>query len=235
MPRAGYILPAFRFPMVYPKDINRLITSLSPTGKVVFQDDFEAEVLKWDAVISGTGTIARNTTHAFDGGASLKITTSAGENDYTEAVRFVGLDFYKKSPLGLEAWWCAATMADGQDMQMGFEWGDGVKIYSAYLRYERGTGWQVKDRTNWRTFSTTPIIRHGSYYEYNYIKLIADLVKERYIKAIINGVEFDISMYTTHAWYANRPTVEFFVWNRNNGIASTQEHYWDNIIATCEE
>jgi hypothetical protein len=211
-------------------------TLREPTNRLIFKETFEDTLLKMVAVTAGGGAIARDTTDAFNGGASLKITTDADGAAYAEAARFVGTDWYKRPALGWDVWWNPRTMADAQDMQMGFEWYDGTNAHSAYLRYLKGTGWQVRQVAAWVTFSAVPVPAQGRAFHWINVKLIADLLNSKYVAAIIDGQYYDLRTYTTHLWLSGvSKCVEFFVWNRNSTIATAQAHWWDDLTATCDE
>jgi hypothetical protein len=219
--------------------LSRFVTSHIPSGKVIFMDDFKSATLKWTTVINGAGTVTRDTSDVFDGPASLKITTGDQATNYTEAARFVGRDFYKLSPLGLEFWVNPKSISVGSDIQCGFEWYDGSQAHSAYLRYLNDAvtpAWYVREIPTWRQFATSPRMPQGKNMHYHHVKFVADLVKEKYCWALIDDVLFDLSGWTTHRWSTGVSySLEFFVWNRNNGFASAQSCWWANIVVTCLE
>jgi len=80
----------------YPKNVGMLQVGSIMTSDTVYYDGFEATLVKMTkADIAGAGAIARDTTTAIGGDASLKITTGALANNNTEAQHTFGVN-----PLG---------------------------------------------------------------------------------------------------------------------------------------
>jgi hypothetical protein len=206
---------------------------------VVFMDDFAVAALKWDSVVVGTGTIARDTADAFEGDAALKVATTSGANDETKAFRTVGQSFYKRGPLGLEMWLNPKSISVGSDVQLGFQWYDGANAHSAVLRCLTGAvnpGWHVKENGDWQKFSDVPTLTRLRSYHYHHVKMVADLVANKYCWAFIDGLFFDLGGHAIDVSSSVlTDALEFFMSNRNNGVATAQSCWWANIIATCFE
>jgi len=217
---------------------SRLITSLIPSGKVLFYDDLSAGSLKWGPVYVGTGTLSRVTTDLFDSSGSMQLMVTAGANDSTEARRFLGENLYKLSPLGLEFWFNLNAMATDQIFEFGFERADGsATIYSAYLRYLNSATpvWQVDTPAGWVTFANVPICPQGKTFHYQHAKMVADLVTRKYCWAELDGIIYDLSAYSTITWAAVRRDLELFLWLQNSGVATAQTAWFSDIIGTCFE
>jgi len=70
-----------------------------PVKTVIFRDDFEDTLLKWDR--TGIGTYGRDTTHAFIGGACLQLTTPATAGQSSGAQRRFSFPLSKRVGLSL--------------------------------------------------------------------------------------------------------------------------------------
>jgi hypothetical protein len=216
----------------FAKDINRLITSLHPTGKIVLQDGFEATHLNWQDLSNVGGSSVRDATRAFDGEASLKLTSSAVAWEMGSAYRHIGLP---PSPrLGLEAWF-ATEGANVYNMQFELGWHDSVNLYTAVVFYNtvprewyyiNVAGNPVKIGDQWIT---------GEYDQWHNVKFVADFLRREYISLVCDNMVFPIrglgvtvalSAVTAHL------TIRFYVFTR---AAAAVTGYIDNVIVTTEE
>jgi len=72
-----------------PKDTNRTITSLRPTGRVFYQDDLS--ILRWELVdIVGAGALSLDTAYVraiFAGGGSLRLTTGTSAGNMSQVFK----------------------------------------------------------------------------------------------------------------------------------------------------
>lgn len=161
------------------KDINRLISSISPTGKVIVQDAFEVNAVHWLQFGSG-GVIALSTAYAFQGNAAMRLTTQAVADQTCEAGRLIG--FLRSGRIGFESWFSFSGVDPA--LISGVYWrickfGD-LNRESYNLVYIPLTGtWQIIVGNVYET-----IFKAEMNYEagvWHHVKLCADLDVGRYI------------------------------------------------------
>jgi len=225
-----------KFPLIYAKDINRLITSLVPTGRVIFQDDMEG-LLKW--VFSGTagGSVSKNTAlPVFDGDASIDIATAATTDALAAALRRVDLPFSKR--VGLEGWinLCNPNL---KFFEFDISWYDGVKDHMAELRYDVvNKKWQYSNSA--LVYIDIPEgdmdIVHGTTEHFDYVKQVADFGKDEYVALYVNGQKFDLTGIPLPV-IDTPTTLEFLLpaFECRTKADVVAHLYVDNVICTAHE
>ena len=130
------LIPAYRFPPLYAKDINRLITSSHPTGQILFQDDMEGLVADAsNRYYQAVGTIARGDDYSLSGLYSLKMTTAAVAGSGAGARIWFGLSNYL-TKIGLELKWMShAQLANFRFIKFGLTYYDGALAHEADVRW----------------------------------------------------------------------------------------------------
>jgi len=236
-------MPLFsvKFPLIRAKDINRLITSLSPTGKIIMQDDMEDAPIKWGKYGHVDATVTQDTTYPFSGGASMKLWTPLVAEALCEALRF--FSHVPQPRLGLEGWFAIYPGATYDRFQLGFEWNDGTNAYYALLRYVRGEEkWKIASKDGAlieipELPAPTEGISSGVLYWYH-IKLIADFNTYTYVKVVYGNREVDLSNY--EMW--TKPSTVFkgtfhILWEIRNSLVDygSINVYIDDVILTNEE
>jgi len=131
-------MPLFsvKFPLIRAKDINRLISSWYPSGKVLFQDDMEGLIAAaTNRYVQVAGTIAKADDKAFSGQYSLKLTTGALAGNNAYAAFFISLPNYL-TKIGLELKWLSnAEITNLRMLKIGMTWYDGTNGHLCDIRY----------------------------------------------------------------------------------------------------
>jgi len=230
-----------------PKDINRLITSLYPTGRVIYQDGFEERAIGSYAYAGDTGYVAElYTAKSFQGSKCFHIQAPAGGE--ARIMYFSGLPPNKK--IGVEYWiqvmpatnldnfrvelWAYDQNEMGQvrrvDAMMRFVKTDFNATYNWLKGY-----WQIWQKPGtWFTIIDPYYINTRSQ-SWNYVKLIVDFATEKYVKAIIGekilDLPYDISTVTTE----NEPNILVTRVRVFAAATGVQDLYVDNHIITTHE
>ena len=212
----------------YAKDINRLISSLVPSGKVVFQDDFENTALKWRNTL---GTTARDTTNYFPfmGNACLQIDTAAVIESRNETYK--RLHALRNMRMGLEMWFLLPSFANINYIQFSLD-RDGP-VRNAEIQYDPVTTnlSYYNSAGGLTNFGTLPNWHIDAY---QHMKLIADLVTGYYVSFEIGDELFDLSSY--RVWSATGGNREVFASiTIETAIAGVKSIYVDDVIVTNEE
>ena len=110
-----------------------------------------------------------------------------------------------------------------------------TKYYTGEIRYNVDTG--VLDMLNsGGTYTTIDTVRYGKYiYNFSTFKLVADIETKKYVRAIVFGVEYDLSQHSLKSvgapsgcYLVSRVTIE--------GLAAgVNTAYIDNIVLTENE
>jgi len=230
----------------YAKDINRLITSLNPTGTVVFQDDFEANLVKWSvqAFQSGAGGGGvRDTTKAYAGGASLKISTGTVASAGYEAIKHIpthpSLRDLKK--VGLE--FRFAIPSTPQTFAFGVEKWDGSRLYRGDVNlWQDLNALQIRQAGTYTTILTD--VRTLNYDKdawcaqaFNYAKLVNDLDAKKFGTLILNDRLIDLSSYALEDSGVDTgpPCIGvYFIW-LNRSTTTSADLFIDDVVVTCLE
>jgi len=179
----------------------RLISSISRTGRVYWQDDFEAYTSalteKWAQV---SGTIALDTTTPFRGKSCAKLTTGNVAGNEAKMEKFLGA--LPKGRFGYELWFkSVAGVANIRYLNLYFQYYDGAKKHVFAVRW---IGTLTTLQQKWQYFDST-----GSYVDipngaqkprvestdtvWHHVKLIGDFLGAKYVKLICNDKTFPLS------------------------------------------
>lgn len=169
------------------------IVSYERRGQVIWMDDFEAALLKWDTDMYGVGAaVALSTASARNGGQSVKLTTGNAVDDYASILRSTYLP--PSTRLGVE---CSFAFENEiKRISLGLGINDGAKLYLpalAYcpwtdeLQYCSGLGTYTTFQAN-VNFPEDPLA-------YSTFKLVVDWSTKKYVRAFVNGVLYDLSAY----------------------------------------
>lgn len=134
--------------------------------------DFESGVSGWQAV-SNT-TVSRNTSSAFHGDASMKLTATASGDQSAKAemggnqINVTGGDTYR-----ISAWVQTGTAVSGRTVQFGI---GAYKSSNTWLGWTYGTANTLADTTKWQYVSETVTAPSGATYVLGSPKLTEDNV-----------------------------------------------------------
>ena len=223
------------------------IVYMDPIGKIVFYEDWEdgsAYTVK-GFVGSGaeTETIASDTTYAYQGAKSLKLTT---ENLSTAtAIITQNLGLVKGYPkLGVSFMWMTtdALTAFGA-LTIGIKRYDGVTVKEGRVQYDGSDEqWHYWDGSNYidmagstKVTTDTQEFTVGAGISWNHCKLVLDFTADTYNRLITNDVTHaltDIALNST-ADATTKPHFEIAI--TINAQTTTAFNMWiDNYIVTME-
>lgn len=115
-------------PMLYSKDINRLISSMQLTGKIIFQEDFEKYVMTGaDESIDpagANGEICRVTETHYSGAACLMLRNPYASAGHAEWVKHIGWYGDPNRKFGVEFKWALHGSAGIDFLWFGLEFFD---------------------------------------------------------------------------------------------------------------
>lgn len=196
------ISPASRQPQL-PKDVNRLVSSIIPSGKVLFQDDMDnLDAAATNHYLEVQGTMARDATLAYGSGLySLKLTTGAVAGNTAEMNKYVGVPLPKLINLELR-WLTTAQEANLRSIYFDLYRYDGAIETHMGVNYIGAWGadsetWRVIPAGtggNWVNVATQSFILDTNHC-WNWIKFVADFENNRYVRLYSNEEIFDLSAY----------------------------------------
>jgi len=163
-------------------------------SQIFIFDDFESSLFKWNSWGTGTWIAKRDTTKAFNGEASMRLSTTP--NADVSAERWNGFSRCMKK-LKLELMWKHHQTNVPSEIRFGLRmWRNQVDRVCWLIRYIPSTGeWQIytPDTPAWETIltkwiDTTEVIGIG----WHYFSLEIDIEHLRYIALTINDEKIDL-------------------------------------------
>jgi len=178
----------------------RLITSLNPTGKVFWQDDFEqytaAVTEKWT---QNAGTISFDTTKPFRGKNAMKLLTGAVAGNVATAAKIFGL--MPEERLGMEFWFLSQSgVANIRRIAFEIQYFDGTNIHY-FSPFWVGTEGGLQQK--WKYVGAAwaeldiPSGAQKLYVEaaspiWHHLKATVDVQKDEYLKLICDEKTFNL-------------------------------------------
>ncbi len=208
------------------------IVSFDRRGDVIWLDDFEDGIIKWQAFLGGVGSaIASDTTMARNGAKSAKLTTAALADDNVHLTKY--MVYPVLSSMGFEISWSTVESTWEIDLMIGI-W-DGTTAYSGMVEIDQEDGvlrvWGDDGLPH--TFGT--ISYYLTYHMWHTAKVVIDAVAKKYKRFILDSVEYDLSDYAVggSALVApKRMTVDALFRTR---AAAAKSLYLDDAIVTQNE
>lgn len=163
-------------------------------GDIIFLDDFEELILKWNTPVTGVGYVRLDSTIAKSGSQSVKLYTDAGGADTAALAKyFVVLGVLR---VGIEI--SLSDLTDDADFIFHMTYWDGTTSWRARLWFDHSaTTFYVFDeiRDDWVEVVNYGSLRRGAKLFFP-IKLVMDFVNHTYLRVMIGGSEYDLSAYT---------------------------------------
>lgn len=160
-------------------------------GEVAFMEDFECGVVRFQTLVGAAGAAAAaDQTQARSGQNCYKLT--GGNVAGQPALIVKELPLAKSTPIGQEVSVNPATAAS--TMRLLIDYFDGVTVHefqlkvafsSGNLSYENAAGADV-------VFGSVGVMA-GDGFLFHTLKLVADPTTDHYVRAIVDGVQFDMS------------------------------------------
>jgi hypothetical protein len=230
-----------------PKNMIRLPTSLNPTGRIIFQDDFEAGAnahFNYEKAGDAGGSAVASSAdeRGFRGLYNLKITAPLGAGKYYRATKYFSVPVNLR--LGLEFWFGGEGFnANSQYLNFAIEIIDeALDLHEARVRYDyANTKWQYLNAA--AAYSDLPngvqnLTQSSGTLFFN-VKLIADFAAKKYVKLICANKVFDISTinyrFTSPDPDARKPIMLFDIRFFNADATNARALYIDDLILTDNE
>lgn len=209
------------------------IDTFDRRGDVVWLDDFEDNINKWDIALLGAGAgVTLSNDLARNGARSARLVTGNVLNDYAGITRLlplpvlgkIGFEISFTSDEDLNTQRFYIRRFDGVDHHTGEVYYDAV---ANRLYYVDSTGApQVLPLSTDLTASVTL---------FHTLKLVVDLSTDMYVRLILNEIEYDLSSYPL--WVDDNltpPMLAVNYWVRTQAAAN-QTVYADDAIVTQNE
>lgn len=209
------------------------IVTFDRRGDVIWLDDFEDNINKWEQSTPGAGaSIALSTEAAHNGAKSCKI-VDGSDNWWSAITRVLGIPVVSKTGSELSF----ADQDDDTKLELRSQFYNGTDIYRAAIRYVPDEGnFDVEDETlGWVTLASGISIP-SHVYAWQTMKLVWDLDSKKYVRAILNDTEYDLSAYTpvdvgTSA--VRQLIIDIYLWPEVTG--GNRHGYVDDFILTQNE
>jgi len=209
------------------------IVNYDRLGDVIFLDDFEASILKWDSFGFGTGaSVALSTESAKNGAQALKITTGDAAGNLSWTWKYLPLPVPGK--IGAEI--SFALGSDIQYIELQLQVYTGATQHRAAVRYrpQDDTLQYYSQSQSLETFATEVDLYENDL-TYHTLKLVVDLENAEYVRCRLNEATYDLTdvgYYTADS--TDTPHFELLILVRNNS-AGNHYVYVDDVILTQNE
>jgi hypothetical protein len=200
-------------------------------GRVVWYDNFESAVSKWDPAIDGTLTLT--TAETYLGSQSMRMIVNAGVGTNLNLIhgfelpntKLIGFEFAMQPPTDDAYVIIYAYIDNGvRACQFNTMWDNVTNI--VYYRPSVGPYVQVLPLKNLETLHRT----------WHHFKLVVHSDAAEYERLIINSTEFDLSGFVPpNAGAAGAPYVRLYITLQNRGAVATPTMYVDNAVYTIDE
>ena len=209
------------------------IDTFDRRGDVVWLDNFEDNIDKWEILLGGVGAAAVLSTEAARNGArSAKLTTGNLANNY--ALIRKHLPSPVPSKVGFEVSFTVDDDLNG--LYFALQLLDGVNRHVAMINYHPDTDrLYYYDNAGVEQLIAAGLNLQAAIYHFHTLKLVADMVNYRYVRLILNEVTYDLSNFTMQAIPdATLPTLWAYV-AAFTGVAANLSIYVDDAIITQNE
>ena len=202
-------------------------------GDVVWFDDFEQPGGKWQIATSGVGaTVVRNYVSARNGTFSLNMITGDAVDNYATISR--RMPMFNDQRVGVEA---NIEFSDNTKYtRLWVQWYDGTNYTTGAVRYNDLTpGFEVLTPGSVWVAITPTIGLYSTLHLWHNIKLVVDYETDKYVRLMVDGVEYDLSAYSlTSLASADYPNL-FISLQVTNAAAGNHGIFLDDFIVTINE
>lgn len=209
------------------------IDTFDRRGNVVFLDDFENGIAKWEALASGSASaVALSTARARNGAYSCKLTTGAAVDDYAQILRELAPPV--DGPIGVEVNFSLDSLGVRLTLQLVRYDAPGYTSFIARFNISTGVIALMVDPGVWQTIATGVALAAAATLFYT-LKLVVDTATRRYVRLIMGQTAYDLAAYG--GLYSSTPTTpELLVSIRAaNHATGTKNTYVDDVIVTQNE
>ena len=204
-------------------------------GEIIWQDDFECSTLKW---IQDVGTVARSTTSARNGNASLKLTTGASVDNLSRGIWRGYYPSTYTNKVGAEFSFALGASIKYIMLTLGLVV-DSTHFYQGIVRYRpQDNDLQICTGISpavWTTIATS-LDLYEQDKMYHTWKLVIDISSWKYLRLYLDDNEYDISSYSidysTPSNARRRTVVDLEI---SNNASGAHYAYIDDFILTINE
>lgn len=201
-------------------------------GRVVNLDDFEGAQLKWIVGFSIGSTVTFDHSYPQSGSQCVKLTPSAAVGTWVAISKEFGVVISQR--LGSEISFCNPSSSLSFYVELAY-W-DGTDFYRGRAKLDFNTNkmYLYTGTGSWTEFMDIDAF-YTSSFTYFHFKLVVDLETKKYVRVMLNGVEYDISAYALAVGAgagAKRLQQTFSATNETGAAGSI---YIDDSIFTQEE
>lgn len=210
------------------------IATFDRRGDIVWFDDFEGDVDKWYQDLEGTdAAIVVSPDAARNGSFSAKLTTGDEIDDFAMVLHY--LPYPVTSRVGFEI---SFTTEDNlSELIFSQRLYDGDYEHYARLRYLPATDvlQYLDSGAVWRDLATS-LDLYDATYIFHTIKLVIDLDTHKYIRAILDDVEYDMSALN-YRHTADPDTTPHWeqIADMITGVNDNVSNYVDDAVVTQNE
>ena len=210
------------------------IDSHDRRGQVIFMDDFECGHLnKWRRVTNGTlSAVSLSTIHCRNGAFSMYMYAGAANGSYSLVQHTMPQPTLKK--VGFEAWYNFLNVNHNAYLDHTLYLYKGAVVVTFTIRYNANTKQvaYLDDGGAPQVFAIN-LDMEDPYHSHGF-KLVVDLLAEKYVRCIINQIEYDLSTFA--AQVSGNATKPCLVANVLNHDVTEEQGIWvDDVIITQNE
>lgn len=202
-------------------------------GDVLFIEDFEGEYNKFQDSTTGTGaTISRTTTSSRGGNFALQMITGNAIGNTAEINHY--MPAFDDQRMGFEA--SISTFANLSEFNLYMRWRDGTTEDTAALRHDLASSkFQIRVLGGSWVDILTGIDLDATSGLFHNVKIVADYKTKQYVRAIIDGTEYELSDYALYtAASASDPRLKLTI-DVTNGAVGNRGIVVDDLIVTMNE
>jgi len=209
------------------------VISYDRRGDVIWFDDFEDNIDKWDISISGTGAgVALSTDSARSKGKSAKLTTGDLTGDYALILRYLPHPIWSR--IGFEISFTVNNDLDSIEMLINFL--DGTDFHQGFIRYrpqlKRLEYWG--EDAAWHTLATG-IDLFAAVKMFHTMKLVVDPRVDEYVRFLLDDKDYDMAKIKfEHGAYPVAARV-YFRLRIETAVDANRSIYVDDAIMTQNE
>lgn len=201
-------------------------------GIVVFTDDFEGALLKWNKMTSNSGTSLQSSAHAKSGSQSIELDVAkvlaAGAGIYRE------FGIQPSQRLGCEINFCKPDSNTYYIQRLSYH--DGTNAWQGAVKIDFSTNILSiqTGATTWQTIATLPAFS-GSDQAFHPIKLVVDFDTKTYVRLIVDNGNYVVSNYSLYESVSainQRILLEMELWGLNT---TGGQLYLDDAVFTQSE
>lgn len=211
------------------------INTFERRGNVMYMDNFEDSTLKWTKDVSISGSAVKSNAYTYFGNYSMKLQTGVSSGGWADLTHNFILP--TSSKFGIEL---AFSFDSVDKITMTLGCFDGVNMHIGGLAYSARLnklyyGYNILGAEGWTEFQNS-VDFVEDYGSFMLAKIVIDLNIDKFVRAIVNNVEYNLSAYnliTGSNAVAPRLMVDIGI--NNGSITGNVISYFDNFILTQNE